>query len=181
MISKTLIQRRELLGATGVLDRPDRGRKPAGAAGAQPRMGRGSQSPVGAEGSALMAVTRTIAPHDKLDAAAYALVVQSIDSDAAKDPQLLGILQDGIRHWVGLPVSRRVRAGAGITGHRNHAVLPDPRVKTLGTLYATPIAYAISAMRVRRSPKGATCCGGFNDLRWLPEVPPPDSGPVPGR
>src|SRR5689334_22512878 len=35
-----------------------------------------------AEGTMLMAVARTIAPHDKLEDAAYAIVIQSIDSDA---------------------------------------------------------------------------------------------------
>ncbi len=28
--------------------------------------------------------------------------------------------------------------------------------------------------------KGGYLTRGFNDLRWLPEVPAPDSGPVPG-
>src|SRR5688500_13810173 len=36
------------------------------------------------EGAALMAVARTIAPHDKLEDAAYAVVVRSVDEDASK-------------------------------------------------------------------------------------------------
>src|SRR5271166_5431304 len=49
-----------------------------------------------AEGSALMALARTIAPHDKLDDAAYAVVVQAVDVDAAKDENLRKMLKDGI-------------------------------------------------------------------------------------
>ena len=37
------------------------------------------------EGATLLSMTRTIAPHDKLDDAAYALVVQAVDGDAGKD------------------------------------------------------------------------------------------------
>src|SRR6516165_8720390 len=37
------------------------------------------------EGAALMAMARTICPHDKLDDAAYALVVQAVDAGSSKD------------------------------------------------------------------------------------------------
>src|SRR5712692_5012549 len=37
------------------------------------------------EGATLLSVARTIAPHDKLDDAAYALVIQAIDRDASKE------------------------------------------------------------------------------------------------
>ena len=35
------------------------------------------------DGAALMAMARTICPHDKLDDAAYALVVQAVDGDSS--------------------------------------------------------------------------------------------------
>src|SRR6266576_3715301 len=38
-----------------------------------------------AEGTELMAVARTIVPHDKLDDAAYAMVIKAIDSDAPEN------------------------------------------------------------------------------------------------
>ena len=41
-----------------------------------------------AEGTALMALARTIAPHDKLEDPAYAVVIQSLDAEAAKDPAM---------------------------------------------------------------------------------------------
>ena len=48
------------------------------------------------EGATLMSLARTIAPHDKLDDAAYALVVQAIDSDAAKDAGTHKMIQEGL-------------------------------------------------------------------------------------
>jgi hypothetical protein len=53
-------------------------------------------------------------------------------------------------------------------------------VKTLGTLYATPVAYAYFGYEGEAFSKGGYLLRGFNDLRWLPEVPLVDSGPVPG-
>src|SRR5579872_6052813 len=47
------------------------------------------------EGRALLAMTRTIAPHDGLDDAAYALVVKSADEDASKDASTLELLRSG--------------------------------------------------------------------------------------
>src|SRR6266852_6265895 len=49
-----------------------------------------------AEGAELMAMARTIAPHDKLDDAAYAMVIQAIDSDAGKDEGTRKMLKEGL-------------------------------------------------------------------------------------
>jgi hypothetical protein len=54
------------------------------------------------------------------------------------------------------------------------------RVKTLGALYATPLAYAYFGYEGEAFSKGGYLLRGFNDLHWLPEVPLEDSGPVPG-
>ena len=43
-----------------------------------------------------MATARTIMPHDKLDDAAYALVVNAIDSDASKDEPTRKMFKEGI-------------------------------------------------------------------------------------
>ena len=50
-----------------------------------------------AEGATLMAMARTIAPHDKLEDAAYALVIQGVDGEAAKDPALAKLLKEGVQ------------------------------------------------------------------------------------
>ena len=132
------------------------------------------------EGSVLMAVARTIAPHDKLDDAAYAMVVRAVDVDAAKDENLRKMMKDGI-----------ARLGADFaTTHENERVIAlkkiesseffqTIRLKTLQVLYATPLAYAYFGYEGEAFSKGGYVLRGFNDLRWLPEVPLEDSGPMP--
>jgi hypothetical protein len=133
------------------------------------------------EGTTLVAVARTIAPHDKLDDAAYALVVQSLDADAAKDPQLLRMLREGISQlgaaFPSAAEGARVRA---LKALEPSVFFQTLRVKTLGTLYATPMAYAYFGYEGEAFSKGGYLLRGFNGLRWLPEVPLADSGPVPG-
>ena len=45
------------------------------------------------------------------------------------------------------------------------------RVKTLGVLYATEMAYRYFGYEGEAFSKGGYLFRGFNDLRWLPEVP----------
>ena len=54
------------------------------------------------------------------------------------------------------------------------------RVQTLQVLYATPMAAKLFGYEGEAFSKGGYLARGFNDLRWLPEVPAADSGPVPG-
>ena len=55
------------------------------------------------------------------------------------------------------------------------------RTQTLRVLYSTPWAYAQFGYEGEAFSKGGYLFRGFNDLRWLPEVPESDSGPVPAR
>ena len=133
-----------------------------------------------AEGEMLMAVARTIAPHDKLDDAAYALVIRSLDADAAKDENLRGTIKDGIARlgadFAKSPESDRVIALKKIESSEFFQTM---RLKTLQVLYATPLAYAYFGYEGETFSKGGYVLRGFNDLRWLPEVPIEDSGPMP--
>jgi hypothetical protein len=52
------------------------------------------------------------------------------------------------------------------------------RVKVLGVLYATEMAYHYFGYEGEAFSKGGYLFRGFNDLRWLPDVPLADSGPV---
>jgi hypothetical protein len=47
------------------------------------------------EGATLMSMTRTIAPHDKLDDASYALVIKALDGDAHRDANILKVIKEG--------------------------------------------------------------------------------------
>ena len=135
-----------------------------------------------AQGAALMSVARTIAPHDGLDDSAYALVAQAVDSDASKDPAALKTLQEGLAalspDFSTLPESARVGALKSI---ESSPFFQTMRFKTLQVLYSSPVAYAYFGYEGEAYSKGGYLLRGFNDLRWLPEVPMEDSGPVPGR
>jgi hypothetical protein len=179
--SKTLIPRRDFLGASGVLTGLIAAGSPLALLVPSRAWAIDLKALSSTEGATLMAVARTIAPHDKLDAAAYALVIQSIDADAARDAQLLGMLRAGSRQ-LGAAFASATEA---VRVQSLQAVETTPffqtlRVKTLGTLYATPIAYAYFGYEGEAFSKGGYLLRGFNDLHWLPEVPLEDSGPMPG-
>jgi hypothetical protein len=133
-----------------------------------------------AEGQALMALSRTIAPHDKLEDAAYAMVIQAVDAQASKDPGLLVMLKEGVKtlgpDFAAADESARVAALRKI---ESSPFFQTMRVNTLQVLYATPLAYACFGYEGEAFSKGGYVYRGFNDLRWLPDVPAADSGPVP--
>jgi len=132
------------------------------------------------EGAALMAATRTIMPHDKLDDAAYALVVKAIDRDAAKDELTRKSIKEGIAGLgADFVVSRESERVAALKRVESSEFFKTLRLKTMQVLYATPLAYAYFGYEGEAFSKGGYLFRGFNDLHWLPEVPPEDSGPMP--
>lgn len=132
------------------------------------------------EGTKLMAVARTIFPHDKLDDAAYALVIQAVDLDAGKDETTHKTIRDGIAgldpNFAVSSESERVEALREI---EQSAFFQAMRLKTVQVLYATPMAYAYFGYEGEAFSKGGYLLRGFNDLRWLPDVPAEDGGPMP--
>jgi hypothetical protein len=178
---KPVIPRREFLGATGVLTGLIAAASPLALIAPSRAWAVDLKVLSSTEGATLLAVARTIAPHDKLDDAAYALVIQSIDSDASSDATMLAMLREGI-HKLGAGFASaaepaRVQA---LTVIETSPFFMTLRTKTLGVLYATPMAYAYFGYEGEAFSKGGYLLRGFNDLRWLPEVPLLDSGPVPG-
>jgi hypothetical protein len=127
-----------------------------------------------------MSLARTIAPHDKLDDAAYALVIQAIDSDAAKDAGTHKMIQEGLASF-GADFSATTEAErvAAVKKIESSVFFQTMRLKTLQVLYSGPIAYAYFGYEGEAYSKGGYLLRGFNDLRWLPEVPLEDSGPLP--
>jgi hypothetical protein len=64
------------------------------------------------------------------------------------------------------------------------AIEPSPffqsvRLKTVMVLYDNPIAWAHFGYEGEAFSKGGYLTRGFNDLKWLPEVPLEASGPMP--
>jgi hypothetical protein len=133
-----------------------------------------------AEGVTLMAMARTIAPHDKLDDVAYALVVRAIDDASSNAANELKLVREGIASlgstFAISPESERVAALKKIEPSTFFQTI---RLKTLQALYATPIAYAYFGYEGEAFSKGGYLLRGFNDLRWLREVPIEDGGPMP--
>jgi hypothetical protein len=134
------------------------------------------------EGAALMAVARTVCPHDQLDDAAYALVVKAIDGDASKDQHNLKVIREGLAalgwDFAASIETARVEALKRI---EPSAFFQAVRLKTVQVLYASPMAYAYFGYEGEAFSKGGYLLRGFNDLQWLPEVPVLDSGPPPGK
>jgi hypothetical protein len=132
-----------------------------------------------AEAATLLAATRTIAPHDKLEDAAYAFVVRALDAAAAKDEALHSQLEEGVASlgagFAGGSESVRVEALRRI---ESTPFFQNLRVQTLLVLYSTPLAYTYFGYEGEAFSKGGYLQRGFNDLRWLPDVPAADSGPV---
>jgi hypothetical protein len=133
-----------------------------------------------AEAATLLAMIRTIAPHDTLDDAAYALVVKAIDGDAAGSTKAQTDLKAGLAGlgdgFARAPEDARTRQLKAI---ESGAFFQSVRVKTLLVLYSNPIAAAHFGFEGEAFSKGGYLLRGFNDLKWLPDVPLADSGPMP--
>jgi hypothetical protein len=133
------------------------------------------------QGATLLSVARTVLPHDGLDDAAYAAVVHSADADAARDAAARKLYTDGIAslgsRFATSYEDQRVEALKKI---ESSAFFQQFRVKALSVLYSTPLAYAHFGYEGEAFSKGGYLTRGFNDLRWLPEVPLGDAGPTPG-
>ena len=127
-----------------------------------------------------MAVARTIMPHDKLDDAAYALVIQAIDSEASKDENVRKTIKEGIAALGADFATRKEKERVdALTKIEPSGFFRIMRQKTVQVLYATPMAYAYFGYEGEAFSKGGYLMRGFNDLRWLPEVPLEDSGAMP--
>jgi hypothetical protein len=130
--------------------------------------------------AALLAMIRTIAPHDALDDAAYAVVVNAVDRDAAGSAEARTDLKAGIAGlgdgFARTPEDARVEHLRRI---ESGAFFQSVRTKTLMVLYSNPIAWAHFGYEGESFSKGGYLLRGFNDLKWLPEVPLADSGAMP--
>ena len=132
------------------------------------------------QAATLLAVIRTIAPHEGLDDAAYALVVAAVDADAAAGADSRAMLTSGIDS-LGPDFAKAAEASrvASLKAVESSPFFQSVRVKTLLVLYDNPIAWAHFGYQGEAFSKGGYLLRGFNDLKWLPEVPLSASGPMP--
>ncbi|HEV7431768.1 MAG TPA: hypothetical protein VGN77_01895 [Steroidobacteraceae bacterium] len=133
-----------------------------------------------AEAAAVLAMIRTIAPHDTLEDAAYALVVNAVDGDAAAATEARTDLEAGIASLGdGFALMPEEARALHLKAIESGAFFQWVRTKTLMVLYSNPIAWAHFGFEGESFSKGGYLLRGFNDLKWLPEVPLPDSGAMP--
>jgi hypothetical protein len=133
------------------------------------------------QGRALLAASRTLLPHDRLDDVAYAAVVNSADQDAARDAALKQSLTEGIAALgAGFADADPPTRIAALGKLEPTPFFQQLRVRSIQVLYSTALAQALLGYEGEAFSKGGYLLRGFNDLRWLPEVPLADAGPVPG-
>lgn len=171
--------RRDFLGATGALTGVLAAGSPLSLFAPSRAWALDLKALTSAEGAALLAAARTLAPHDQLDDAPYALVVQALDGSATRDAATLALLRQGVTGlgpaFATAAESERVAALKAIEAT---AFFKSVRATTLVTLYSSPLVYAYFGYEGEAFSKGGYLLRGFNDLRWLPEVPLADSGPL---
>jgi len=92
----------------------------------------------------------------------------------AKDEGLRRQTRKAWHGWVPTSPPPAKDAGVAALQRRSLRLLPGCEPHT-AVLYATPWPVPTSVTKERPSPRGVLF-RGFNDLRWLPEVPADDSG-----
>jgi hypothetical protein len=179
MRAKATMDRREFLGATGVLTGVLAAGSPLALLVPARAWAVDLTALSSAQGATLLAAARTIAPHDGLDDAPYALVVRALDDNAARDSTTLALLRQGVSalgaEFAAGTEAQRVTALQAV---ESTPFFKSVRATTLMTLYASPLVYAYFGYQGEAFSKGGYLLRGFNDLRWLPEVPVADSGPA---
>jgi hypothetical protein len=134
------------------------------------------------QGATLLSVSRTIAPHDGLEDAAYAVVVKAIDAAVLADEHTRASIASGLERLGGdfasRPEAARIEALKAVEGSEFFRLV---RSQTLSNLYSSEIAYAHFGYEGEAFSKGGYLTRGFNELDWLGDVPLEDSGPDPGR
>lgn len=135
-----------------------------------------------AEAATLMTMVRTILPHDKLDDLAYAQVVKAIDQQAHGDSNFAVLIKDGLTQ-LGSDFAKNaeVQRVETLKNIESSEFFQSIRQKSVQILYATSFAYSYFGYEGEAFSKGGYLFRGFNDLRWLPEVPEEKSGPLPGK
>jgi len=133
------------------------------------------------QGAALLAAVRTLLPHDRLDDAVYASVVRACDADAARDAGVRELYSRGlVSLGAGFATAKEPERVAALKAIESTPFFQQLRVKAISSLYSSPLAYAYFGYEGEAFSKGGYLHRGFDDLKWLPEVPPADSGPMPG-
>lgn len=131
-----------------------------------------------AQAACVLSIARTVAPHDSLEDAAYAIVVRSIDLDVAGNPSTRALVTAGLAGLGdGFAAATEPARVQMLTAIEQSEFFRFMRSRTLATLYSTELAYAHFGYEGEAFSKGGYLARGFDQLDWLPDVPLEDSGP----
>ena len=135
-------------------------------------------------GNALLAFTRQIFPHAKLDDAVYALVVKDLDAEAAGSPDVKKLLTEGAAGLDKAAGGEFTAAAREKQSEITASLAKTPffekvRGKAIVSLYNNELAFAHFGYEGNAFQKGGGYLQrGFNDLKWLP-APPAQASPAP--
>ena len=136
-----------------------------------------------AEGKALMAMGRTLYPHEKLPDAVYALLAKDLDGAAAGSADSAKMLQDGIA-WLNKSAGGDFAKASAkkreeiVRSMEGTAFFGTVRGQCITSLYDNDMAYAVFGYPGSAWEKGGYITRGFQDLKWLP-TPSLEASPKP--
>ena len=135
------------------------------------------------EAETLLATTRTLYPHPALGDEYYAVVVEALDAEAAKDDAVRTLLREGVKKLdaaTGVPF---VRLSPGTRTEVLEGLQDDPffakvRSATVFHFYNNKLVWRHFGYEGSSWEYGGYLRRGFQDLGWLPD-PPPEASPAP--
>ena len=135
----------------------------------------------------LLAMTRSLYPHDFLGDVYYAKVVQDLDAEAAgfEDASQLGVLRNGAQELDAAAAGDFAAASpadreAALKTISSTPFFQSVRGKTVVSLYNQAEVWEKFGYEGPSFDKGGYIHRGFDDLSWLPDPPSEASPPVQG-
>ena len=127
-----------------------------------------------AQGQTLMAMGRTLYPHQKLPDAVYALLAKDLDAKAAGDAGAAKLISEGVA-WLNQSAGGDFAKASApkreeiVRGMEGTAFFGTVRGQCVTSLYDNDMAYAVFGYPGSAWEKGGYITRGFQDLKWLPE------------
>ena len=125
----------------------------------------------------LVQACRDIYPHDRLEDAYYAQVVEGFDDEAASDEKQKRLLEEGVSaldkaaqsvHGVSyLAVGWEDQRVAILSGMQNDAFFQKLRSTLVTGIYNNQKVWAVLGYEGESASKGGYLNRGFNDINWL--------------
>jgi hypothetical protein len=134
------------------------------------------------QANAIMALAKTLYPHETLPDAVYALVVKDIDAKMS-DEKTAELVKGGVARlnqaadgkWASATGAQRT---AIVTAQQADPFVQLVRAQCITSLYNNDMAFAHFGYEGEAFSKGGYVHRGFNDLTWLPNPPADASPPV---